>query len=328
MELRAAAASDAAALRRLDALTSTPEVTPAAGRAPRAPAPADTLVAVVDGEVAGYVELRPATPLESNRHVLEITGLAVDPARRRGGVGRALVEAAAAEAARRGARRLRLRVLAPNAPARALYGACGFVVEGVLREEFRLAGRYVDDVLMVRELVPPAADAAVVVITGAPGAGKTSATEALSGLLAGEGVAHAAFETEQLAWGEPWPALTETLPQLSAVCALQRAAGRRLLLLVATTETEAELHALLAATGAPRRLVVCLAVAPETASARVAAREPDWWAGKPALVAHAAELAAAIPALPGVDVVVSGEGRDAREVAREVRGALAARGVA
>jgi len=43
-------------------------------------------------------------------------------------------------------------VLGPNSGARALYEACGFEVEGVLREEFFLDGRYVDDVQMARRL--------------------------------------------------------------------------------------------------------------------------------------------------------------------------------
>jgi len=39
-------------------------------------------------------------------------------------------------------------VLAPDASARRLYESCGFVVEGVLRDEFVLDGRPVDDLLM------------------------------------------------------------------------------------------------------------------------------------------------------------------------------------
>jgi ribosomal protein S18 acetylase RimI-like enzyme len=117
-------------------------------------APADVLVAERDGLAVGYVMLGRPTPAESNRHVLQIAGLAVDPAAHRQGVGRQLIEAAATEATRRGARRLTLRVLGGNAAARALYAACGFVVEGVLREEFRLGGRYVDDVLIARRLRP------------------------------------------------------------------------------------------------------------------------------------------------------------------------------
>jgi len=41
---------------------------------------------------------------------------------------------------------------AGNAPARALYTAAGFVEEGILRGEFHLEGRDVDDVLMARAL--------------------------------------------------------------------------------------------------------------------------------------------------------------------------------
>jgi ribosomal protein S18 acetylase RimI-like enzyme len=114
--------------------------------------PQDVLVAVVDGAVAGYISIRPATELPASRHVQHVTGLAVDPAAQGQGVGQALLEAAAAEAANRGARRLTLRVLSPNAPARRLYERCGFVVEGVLRGEFHLDGEDVDDVLMARTL--------------------------------------------------------------------------------------------------------------------------------------------------------------------------------
>ncbi|WP_143650286.1 GNAT family N-acetyltransferase, partial [Streptomyces tricolor] len=74
-----------------------------------------------------------------------------DEARGRG-IGRALVRAAVAEARRRGARRLTLRVLAHNTPARSLYEAEGFAVEGVLPGEFLIDGRYVDDVCMGRSL--------------------------------------------------------------------------------------------------------------------------------------------------------------------------------
>jgi ribosomal protein S18 acetylase RimI-like enzyme len=109
-------------------------------------------VAEIDGTVAGYAKLGQMIPVPSHQHVLELNGLAVDPAGRRRGVGRRLVQEAIAEASRRGARKLSLRVLAPNSAARQLYEVCGFTVEGVLREEFLLAGRYVDDVLMARPI--------------------------------------------------------------------------------------------------------------------------------------------------------------------------------
>jgi RimJ/RimL family protein N-acetyltransferase len=160
VEIRAATAADDAALAALDRATwstaATPAPPPPADRAffDGRTAPRDVLVAVVDGAVAGYASIGPATPVPSNEHVLMIHGLAVDPARQGGGLGQRLVTAAVEEARGRGARRLRLRVLGHNAAARRVYEACGFVVEGVLREEFRLDGRYVDDVLMARELTP------------------------------------------------------------------------------------------------------------------------------------------------------------------------------
>jgi ribosomal protein S18 acetylase RimI-like enzyme len=114
--------------------------------------PEDVLVAVEDGEVAGYVRLGRASRFSSSDHVVTVNGIAVDPAWQRRGAGRALIEAAAAEARRRGARRLTLRVFAPNDAARRLYDSAGFVVEGVLRSEFFLDGEYVDDVLMALDL--------------------------------------------------------------------------------------------------------------------------------------------------------------------------------
>lgn len=56
----------------------------------------------------------------------EILTLAVSPARRRQGAGRALVEAAAEAAVLVGATALFLEVAEDNGPALALYNACGF----------------------------------------------------------------------------------------------------------------------------------------------------------------------------------------------------------
>ncbi|MFJ3301878.1 GNAT family N-acetyltransferase [Streptomyces sp. NPDC086549] len=114
--------------------------------------PEDTLVAELDRRIVGYVKIGFPTPLASNAHVRQIQGLAVHEDARGRGVGRALVRAAVEEARRRGARRITLRVLGHNAPARALYESVGFVVEGVLPEEFLVAGEYVDDVFMGRPL--------------------------------------------------------------------------------------------------------------------------------------------------------------------------------
>jgi ribosomal protein S18 acetylase RimI-like enzyme len=98
------------------------------------------------------VKLTPATPLVSNQHVKMINGLAVDPDHQGAGVGRTLIEAAVERARQQGARKVSLRVLGDNAIARRLYERCGFVVEGVLKGEFLLEGRYSDDIFMARHL--------------------------------------------------------------------------------------------------------------------------------------------------------------------------------
>ncbi|HEY1321590.1 MAG TPA: GNAT family N-acetyltransferase [Streptosporangiaceae bacterium] len=110
------------------------------------------LVAELDGRLAGYIRVKPATMLRENAHVLGIVGLAVAPGDRRRGVASALLAAAEHHARARGARKLSLRVLGTNEPAMRLYERCGFQREGTLRDEFLIDGRFVDDVLMTKHL--------------------------------------------------------------------------------------------------------------------------------------------------------------------------------
>jgi len=110
------------------------------------------LVAELDGRLAGYIRVKPATTLRENAHVLGIVGLAVGPGDRRQGVGSALLAAAEQHARARGARKLSLRVLGTNETALRLYERHGFRREGTLRDEFLIEGRFVDDVLMTKHL--------------------------------------------------------------------------------------------------------------------------------------------------------------------------------
>lgn len=166
IEIRPARVGEGTRLAELDQRTWSPLVTPQvqalAGRryAGGGFDPGSLLVAERHGELAGYIEVSPPTPLASNAHVLEVRGLAVLPEHRGAGLGRRLLEAALELARARGARRMTLRVLGPNVVARRLYEAVGFEVEGVLRGEFRLEGEYVDDVLMAYSLAsgPSASD--------------------------------------------------------------------------------------------------------------------------------------------------------------------------
>jgi len=110
------------------------------------------LVAELDGRLAGYIRVKPASPLRENAHVLGIVGLAVAPGDRRRGVASALLAAAEQHARARGSRKLSLRVLGTNETAMRLYERHGFLLEGTLRDEFRIDGRFVDDVLMAKHL--------------------------------------------------------------------------------------------------------------------------------------------------------------------------------
>ena len=155
MVIRPALLADDADLRRIDKRSWRWFVGPRRpGNDPffGSTSPEDVLVAEVDDTVAGYVQLGRRTNLPSNRHVLQIHGLAVDPDFRQGGIGRTLMEHAIEEARRRGAAKLALWVFAPNAGARALYLRCGFEIVGILRDEFRVEEHSVDDVLMERRL--------------------------------------------------------------------------------------------------------------------------------------------------------------------------------
>ena len=76
----------------------------------------------------------------------EVLTLAVDPAVRRRGLGRALLEQALVTARQRGANAIFLEVASSNEPGRALYAAAGFVAVGCRR------GYYADggDALVLR----------------------------------------------------------------------------------------------------------------------------------------------------------------------------------
>ena len=157
-----------------------------------------------------------------------------------------------------------------------------------------------------------------IVITGAPGSGKSSVAEAFTTLLDNAGIEHGAIESEQLAWGTPWLPDAQAHEQLAAVLALQRGYGRRRFVVVATTETQEDLSSLVAAIGADRTLVVGLEAPGDVCAARVLEREPEAWAARESLAAHARELAEVIPALPGVNLVLSTDGRSAEAVASEL----------
>jgi gluconate kinase len=153
---------------------------------------------------------------------------------------------------------------------------------------------------------------------GAPGSGKSSVLDALATRLELDGVAHGAIESEQLARGFPLSPGHVWTEQLAAVLKLQRDAGRELFLIAATPESGEELRGVVEAAGSERRLVVCLSASAELVAERLQRREPDRWPGKAGLIARARVLAATIPRLDGIDLVIDTGERDAEEVAGEI----------
>jgi hypothetical protein len=166
-----------------------------------------------------------------------------------------------------------------------------------------------------------------VLLTGAPGSGKSSVLETLATLLEVDGLPFGALESEQLAWGSPWLHGEPWLRQLRAVLELQRGAGRRMFLIAATTETSGDLAAVVDALRVDRVATVLLSAAPEVVAARIEAREPDSWPGKAGLVEHAQSLAASMLELDGIDFRVSTERRSADDVAVELWHWLRAEGL-
>lgn len=166
VRVRPASASDQAALAELDRIAWTatsgfPSVIQASADpgvpffSPASP-PQAHLVAELGEAIAGYIRLRPPTPLPENAHVIQVSGIAVHPDSRRRGVAAALLAAAEPFAAASGATKLSLRVLSTNGPAIRLYERLGYVREGVLRNEFVIGGCYVDDIMMAKPLPPTA----------------------------------------------------------------------------------------------------------------------------------------------------------------------------
>lgn len=158
MTIRQARLEDEDELLALDRATWSPLSSPSPAP-PEGPffnertRPEDVWVAVRTSHVLGYAKMQHPTPLPASAHVWHCNGLAVDPAARTRGVGRALMEAVIAEARARGGRRFTLRVFAPNEPARRLYERLGFEIEGTLRGEFKVGDdEYVDDLFMALAL--------------------------------------------------------------------------------------------------------------------------------------------------------------------------------
>jgi ribose 1,5-bisphosphokinase PhnN len=162
------------------------------------------------------------------------------------------------------------------------------------------------------------------VLTGPPGAGKTSVLEALSDALVDDDISHAAVETEALTSTHPPLDDEEWFAHIEAACRLHRSQGQRLLLVATTVESDGDLRGVLRAIGADEHVVVRLEAEPATLAQRIVEREPEGWSGLDQLVAASARLGPVIAGLDGVALTLSTEGARPVEVSTRIRDAFPA----
>ena len=122
-----------------------------------------------------------------------------------------------------------------------------------------------------------------------------------------------------LVWTHPPLTDEQWARHLPLACELYRDAGRHLLLVAQTLETDADVAELLDAVGADEVFLVRLEADPTSLVKRIIEREPASWSGLSGLVEHAQELAVTMPGLAGVNLVLSTEGERAEDVAARIR---------
>lgn len=111
--------------------------------------PAPRLVALLDGDIAGWAALSPVSKRAAYRGVAEVSVYVANSARRRG-VGRALLESLVARADAAGLWTLQATIFAENGPSIRLHEAAGFRLVGRRERIARLDGRWRDTVVYER----------------------------------------------------------------------------------------------------------------------------------------------------------------------------------
>ena len=101
-----------------------------------------------DGETVGYLAVEESVP-----GVLSL-GMAILPAQRGYGGGRALLDVALEHAGNTGAHKISLEVWTDNARAIALYAGAGFEVEGLRRDHYRRQDGRLRSTLLMGRRVP------------------------------------------------------------------------------------------------------------------------------------------------------------------------------
>lgn len=160
-----------------------------------------------------------------------------------------------------------------------------------------------------------------VVLTGAPGAGKSHCLMLLSDTLVDDGIAHAAIDADEVAWAFPFPDLARRTELTAAAWDAHRRAGHELVLVAEVIESDRHLAGLLGALGVSEHLLVRLEARPETLRERIVAREPPGWSGLRHLLDEMERYAISLAELDGVGLALDTEETGAEEVAGRIRAA-------
>jgi len=99
-----------------------------------------------DDQIIGLLDAGLTHPIIASRHVMSF-GLIVAEFYRGEGIGKALLTHFLEIAKKEGFKKISIEVLAGNKPAIQLYESFGFVQEGCQKKEYKIEGRYVDNLL-------------------------------------------------------------------------------------------------------------------------------------------------------------------------------------
>ena len=161
-----------------------------------------------------------------------------------------------------------------------------------------------------------------VLVTGPPGAGKSEVASSLHDSLGESGVDAAMIEVDALERSYPPIDRGRSIRHLEMLARSYDELGSGTLIVTATAEDDEYMQAALAAIGADETFIVRLEADPETLRDRILAREPPGWEGLPELLNASRSLAASMPDLAGVDLVLSTEGEQPAAVAERIEAAI------
>jgi hypothetical protein len=160
----------------------------------------------------------------------------------------------------------------------------------------------------------------VLLLIGAPGAGKSETMTRVHDNLADDGIESAAIDVDQLARSYPPIDRNRHLTHVSALSESYLQLGHQLLFVAATVESDDELRAWLQAAGAGRRYVVHLVAGLATLEKRLLKREPTDWSGMPGLMELARHLCSM--RFDDTDLELDTENRALEEVAALIEAQL------